>query len=216
MVFIRCQPSRTEFPPTGGAPFFGRVEKHNTRNTIDGICRAGLRSRAAARRRLAIWILDPASLCSRTGRQQRRSSRIAGQSCIFRERACARTFRLSWPRLPRRLQKPTWQWRASRVILSRHRQRRRAIHGQTIRITTTAALAAASMVAGPLLARNTGRLMIYLDFDGKWLGRFKSWIEGLPDKDFKSATLVEKLGRILLIAIVLAVVFVPVWLLVKS
>lgn len=53
--------------------------------------------------------------------------------------------------------------------------------------------------------------MIYLDFDGKWLGRFRAWIERLPDKTFQEATIPEKIGRILMIVAVLAMFFAPLW-----
>lgn len=57
--------------------------------------------------------------------------------------------------------------------------------------------------------------MIYLDFDGKWLDRFRRWIQGLPDKDFANATFAEKCGRLLLIAIVLGAICVPIWFLMR-
>jgi hypothetical protein len=57
--------------------------------------------------------------------------------------------------------------------------------------------------------------MIYLDFDGKWLARFRKWIDGLPDRDFKKASVAEKCVRLLLIGTALAVIAVPIWFLMR-
>jgi hypothetical protein len=53
--------------------------------------------------------------------------------------------------------------------------------------------------------------MLYLDFDGKWLDRFRKWIIGLPDRNFKDASLIDKVGRLILIGIALALCLILLW-----
>lgn len=54
--------------------------------------------------------------------------------------------------------------------------------------------------------------MIYLDFGGKWLDRFRPRIERLPDKSFEEATVAEKIDQILMTAGVLSAIIAPIWL----
>jgi hypothetical protein len=52
-------------------------------------------------------------------------------------------------------------------------------------------------------------------FTGRQLHRFRRWLDRMPDSDPSRISLPNKIGRLALAALVMAMLFLPVWAILK-